>query len=401
MYDVIIVGAGAAGLFLGANVDSRKILILESMNSPGKKLAITGSGMCNLTNRDEPSEFLSHFGGRKQMNFLKPALRNFTTDMCRTWFEHRGLELVIREDGKIFPFDLDAKSVIRTLEQHSCSIKFHSKVTSITRGDDCFTVFTDSQKYVSRFLVLTCGGKSYASTGSNGSGYALAASLGHTIISPTPALTALRAPNCRLTELSGTSLVNIEIDFLHAHETKRYLHASGDLLFTHDGLSGPVILNNSRYIEDGDRLVISFAGREILHHALNRNAKKQISTTLKSAGLTAQISQLLLSELFIDPQTQTGQLTKKQRSAITERVCSYTVASVKKKGFNSAMVTSGGVSLDEVNRKTMESTLTPGLFFAGEILDIDGDTGGYNLQAAWSTSKLASDHLNKVLRLPR
>jgi predicted Rossmann fold flavoprotein len=401
MYDLIIVGAGAAGLFLGANVDSKKALILESMNSPGKKLAITGSGMCNLTNCDEPTEFLNRFGGRKQMNFLKPAVRNFTTTMCRTWFEHRGLQLVIREDGKVFPSDLDAKSVIRTLEEHSCSIKFHSKVTSITRGDDCFTVSTDSQKYVSRFLVLTCGGKSYSATGSDGSGYALAASLGHRIIFPTPALTALRTPSCRLTELSGTSLVNIEIDFFHAHEAKRYLHASGDLLFTHDGLSGPVILNNSRYIQDGDRLVIRFAGREILHHALNSNAKKQISTTLKAAGLTAQISQLLLSELFIDPQTQTGQLTKKQRSSVLQTVCSYTVASVKNKGFKSAMVTSGGVSLDEVDRKTMESTLVPGLFFAGEILDIDGDTGGYNLQAAWSTSKLASDHLNKVLRLPR
>jgi hypothetical protein len=401
MYDLIIIGAGAAGLFLGANMDSKKNLILESRSSPGKKLAITGSGMCNLTNCDEPTEFLSHFGGKKQIHFLKPAIRNFTTSMCRTWFELHGLQLVTREDGKVFPSDLDARSVIHTLEKHNSTISYRNTVTQIRRENGLFILSTDTGEYTGRFVALACGGKSYAATGSDGSGYALAAALGHTIIQPRPALTAVSAPDCRLTELSGTSLQEIEIDFFHANEEKRYLHASGDLLFTHDGLSGPVILNNSRHIKDGDRLVISFAGRELLNHAMNSNAKKQISTTLRGVGLTSQISQLLLSELHIDPRTQTGQLRKKDRSSIIERVCSYTISSVKKKGFKSAMVTSGGVSLDEVNRKTMESAMVPGLFFAGEILDIDGDTGGYNLQAAWSTAKLASDYLNGKLTLPR
>jgi predicted Rossmann fold flavoprotein len=404
MYDLIIVGAGAGGLFLASNIRSDRVLVLEKMPSAGRKLAITGGGMCNITNCDSPEEFLTHFANRRQINFLKPALRNFPTEAGRKWFEDHGLELTIREDGKVFPKDLNSRSVIDLLLSCGKQIICSSEVTGIEAKEDHFSVTTAGKTYSGRFVALTCGGSSYPNTGSDGSGFRLASSLGHTIIEPRPGLTAVKITGYPFSRISGHTIADAGIECYHQGESRRYLQARGDLLFTHDGLSGPVILNNSRYITEGDLLIIPLMPgadptqiRQRLQQSFQQNMKRQVRTILRQEGISSNLAGILVDRLGIADQTLAGELGRGEKKELINAVSGYEFRVQFKKSFSSAMVTSGGVSLDEVNRKSMESSMLRGLYFAGEILDIDGETGGYNLQAAWSTAKLASDHLNRIL----
>ena len=404
MYDVIIIGAGAAGLFLAANIPHKRVLLLEKMESPGKKILITGSGMCNLTNTDETDTFLTHFGSRKQANFLKPALMNFSTASAQQWFTDRGLLLSIRHDGKVFPVTQKAQSVVDllvdTARSNGTEIEYKQRIAEITHTDHTFTVRTHDAEYTSRSLVITTGGKSYETTGSDGSGYALAKALGHSIIEPTQALVGVHVQDYHLASLSGNSIRDSYVKFFRKGETKRYHQAQGDLLFTHKGVSGPVILNNSRFITSGDKLVISLIpttnrehSRTELQKSLTSEPRKQVSTVLKTFGLFQKLAETVLREAGIPADLPCSELDKKRRKQLVSLLTAYPLEVSRKGYFSSAMATAGGVSLHEVNRSTMESRLIPGLFFAGEILDIDGDTGGYNLQAAWATAKLAADAL--------
>ncbi len=397
MYNTIIIGGGASGLFIGANLKTKNNLLLEGTKSLGNKILISGGGMCNLTNSDTPATFLKAFGGRDKENFLKPAILNFPPDKTKEYFNNIGLQLIIREDGKIFPETLKAMSIVDVLAketQKNLKIFTLSRVKKIIKGNEEFTLFTDNNQYKCKNLVISTGGLSFPQTGSDGSGFNLAKELGHNIIPPTPALTGVIIENYPFSSISGNSVKNCQIDFFHKGDNKRYLRANGDLLFTHRGFSGPVILNNSRLIREDDILYLSLIPCE------NRDEKRQeiinIAKKMQNAGSVKIQRELGVPKSLASLLAQ-GELSTPSPSKIAKALLETTVTVKNKIGFNAAMATAGGVDINEVNRKNMESKLIPNLFFTGEVLDIDGNTGGYNIQAAFSTAKLVADHLNNSI----
>lgn len=400
MHDVIIIGAGAAGLFLAANLPpSLSVLVVDGNSRPGRKLLITGGGMCNLSTTDETNEFLAHFGSRRQTNFLKPALRSFPPPDTWEWFRSHGLELFFRDDGKVYPASLKAQSVVDVLvdtaRSRGVEFAFSSKVEDIHVKEDSFTMMADSQEMTARSTVLATGGMSYPGTGSDGSGYTLAKSLGHSIVPPAPALAALLVEDYQLGRVSGTSVRDTSVSFFHHGESKAYLRTQGDVLFTHDGLSGPAIINASRWCRRGDIVRLNLLGghskesaREVLMDSFGRSPARQISSALKEAGLTAELSASILSLCKINPALRCAGLNRETRNKLIEMTVDTPFIISGRKSFSTAMVTSGGIALEEIDRTTMESRRVPGLFCVGEILDVDGDTGGYNLQAAFSMAHL-------------
>ena len=408
MYDVIIIGGGAAGLFLAANIPDKNVLLLESSQRMGKKILITGGGMCNLTNNKDTSTFLKHFANKEQTNFLKPSLMNLPTLQTRLWFENRGLPLTERDDGKVFPSCMNAKAVVDLLEHEAAKNRVVSRVnTKVLKlhkeeHSGTYLVDTEHEQFQAKHVVLTTGGMSYPATGSDGSGYALAKMMGHSIVSPSPALVAVTISDYPYTAIAGNSIREAMVEFFHKDEAKRYNQATGDMLFTHDGLSGPVILNNSRVIRKGDLLKASLlpcSNKEELKNNLTElffnYPKKQLYTLLKGEGIIAHLAEQLLQGLSLTKEETCANLSKDKRNNLIELLTAFPFTVSGKKGFNTAMVTSGGIALDEVDRKTMESKIQKGLYICGEVLDIDGDSGGFNLQAAFSTAKMVADALVK------
>ncbi len=404
MYELIIIGGGAAGLFASANLPTRNALLIEHTPEVGKKMLITGGGMCNITNTLSVEAFLTHFGSKEQRNFLLPALQNLPPSALSSWFEQRGCALVVREDGKVFPKSLDAHQIRDLLVRESrATIMPGTKVESIQKTEtNTFLVTTNREAYETKQLLLATGGMSYPRTGSDGSGYQLAKALGHTIVPPRSGLAALAIEAYPYRHLAGNALRSVQVEFYHQGEAKRYAHAVGDVLFTHDGLSGPVILTASRSVLKADRIVATLLScktkadlEKQLHALLLAQPKKQVSSLLKEAGLFSALAQSLLSSLSLKAETKAGELGKQNRLQLVRLITDhpFTVSSVK--GFQSAMVTAGGVNLSEVDRKRMESTLQKGLFFCGEVLDYDGESGGFNLQAAFSTAYLAVQHVSR------
>lgn len=410
MYNLVIIGAGASGLFLAANTPVKETLVLEQMEKAGKKILISGSGQCNLTNSDEKEEFITHFGDRSKENFLKPALWNFPPKECFNWFEKRGLPLKTREDGKVFPRSLMAAHVVDLLIRESrtkgVEIQYKSKVLSLIKKKNHFIIKTNRGELKSRAVALTAGGKSFASTGSDGSGILLARELSHKIVDPTQALVPVTTENYPYRELAGNSVKGALMDIFPAASGKKSHSARGDLLFTHNGLSGPLILNNSRDIRSGDTLILSLIpceNRELKREELNKKwssmGKKQVKRFLKEAGAPERLAALLLKNTGVDSAMTVSQINKKVKKKLITLLLESPFPVVKKASFSGAMATAGGVSLKDINRNTMESRKTENLYFAGEIMDIDGDTGGYNIQAAFSTALLIARALEKKTEL--
>jgi predicted Rossmann fold flavoprotein len=402
MYDVIIIGSGASGLFLSANLSGLKVLVLEKNDRPGKKILITGGGMCNLTNCDETPVFLTHFKDKQQSSFLRPALMNFSTQDTKDWFEGNGLDLVVREDGKVFPQSLRAQSVVDTLvatsRKNGTQFLFNQRVSAIEKTDSGFSVTTGKETYTAKAVVLATGGMSYPSTGSTGDGYALAKALGHSIIPPTPALVGIAVKEYPFVDLAGNAIRGALIDFFHEGEQKRYLRAQGDMLFTHDGVSGPVIMNNARALLKGDTLTVALVPtdnketkKQELLTLVQENPKKQVYTLIKSLGIISSLAEKLLAFSQIGKEETCANLPKEKRKSLINNLLDFPLIVSAKKSFSSAMVTAGGLALSEFDRKTLESKIVPLFFASGEVLDLDGDTGGYNLQSAFSTAMLIAE----------
>ncbi len=402
MFDVLIVGCGVAGLFASSNLHTTNALALDHASEPLKKLLISGGGMCNLTNTLPVQEFLKRYGNKQQRNFLLPALQTFPPDALMHYCSQHGVPLVTRDDGKVFPQSLDAQTVYAMLLRESkARILLETSVHSITNTAGYFVVETSRGTFETRKLVLATGGMSYPRTGSDGSGYALAKSLGHTIVPPRPALSAIKIEEHPFAHLSGNSLRSVVCEFFHAEGEKRYRVEQGDILFTHDGLSGPCILRSSREIERGDILQISLlpcTSPEELEQRLRilflGQSKRQVFSLLKEQGMFSALAVTLLEKLHLERDCNLSNLDKKSRNTMINLLCRFPIRVSTVKGFSQAMVTCGGVSLDEVDRKSMQSLIVPNLFFCGEILDYDGDSGGFNIQAAFSTAYLASQSIH-------
>jgi len=406
LYDVIIVGAGPAGLFcaIQAARGGSRVLLLEKNHAPGKKLLISGSGQCNITHNGQIKDFFTHYGDAG--NFLKPSLLSFSNTALIRFFEERGLGMISTAGGKVFPSSMRSTDVVGVLEREcrkeGVSLRYDYPVENVTLKTGIFET-TGKILHEGSSLVIATGGASYPLTGSTGDGYRFADSFGHTITEIAPALTPVMIAENQFADLAGISFAGIQFSLWRDRKKKGTFY--GDLLFTHEGLSGPGILDASRYIREGDLITISFvksSNRDEFSRDLRKNLDlhptSRVKKVLSSYGLPERFVARIIEISGIPAEMTSAHLTREKRTLISGNLTGFPVSVENIGGYDEAMVTRGGVTLTEVNPKTMESRLVQSLYFAGEVLDIDGDTGGYNIQAAFSTGFLAAKSILKRRR---
>jgi len=408
---IIVIGEGAAGLMAAGQAaeSGAETLLLGKMDRPGCKLRLTGNGRCNLTNTDPLPEFIRHF--RPDGRFLRQALSQFFSDNLRAFFDRLGVPTVIEQNSFVFPASGKAADVVNALvrwvEEKGVTLKMMSPVEGLIAEQGRITGVRAGQKngtkhiYCADAVILATGGASYPSTGSSGDGYRLAQAIGHTIVPIRPALVPLETSGDIAPKLQGLSLDNVKIAVL-ANE-KKITQVCGEILFTHFGLSGPAVLSLSGTVVDelsaGKKITIAIdlmpdvnesQLETLLVRKLAKNGKKHLFSLLKTL-LPARLCELCCELNGISPDKQAGQVTAAERRKLKIFLKNFCLDITGHRGFNEAMVTAGGVSTKEIDPRTMASRLVKGLYFAGEVLDIDGDTGGYNLQAAFSTAHLAAN----------
>lgn len=406
-YDVAVIGAGPAGLFCAIHAarPGCRVLLPEKNPEPGAKLLLAGSGQCNITHTGEVPDFIRHYGDHGK--FLRPALHALTNRDLMAFFESRGLAMQAEGNGKVFPVTRRSPDVLAVLvaecEKQGVVIRYSEPVLEISRGLHGFTITTGKGSYSAAAVVITTGGASYPQCGTTGDGYRLAALLGQPVTETAPALTPLLIRPFPFASLMGLSFEWTR--FSVWREGKKVSSHTGDVLFTHLGLSGPGILDASRGILPGDVVRLSFVGamrREEFAADLAKRAEKnpgwQVGTILAKYPIPEQLNRKLLKISGIPDDHKCAHFSAAQRAALVTNCTEFPLTVAALGDYKVAMATRGGIALDGVNAKTMESKIVPGLFFAGEVLDIDGDTGGYNLQAAFSTGFLAAQGIHKKMK---
>lgn len=401
-YDAIIIGGGAAGLYLAAHLKPLKVLVLEKNSRLGLKLLASGSGQCNLTHGGDIKDFYSHYGEHK--NFVKFALSHHDNKAVVRYFESHGLKCTERDDGKIFPSTFRSGDVLETLlneiqSNGNSKIIREVKLLDIDFKGSSYTVLTDSGEFSTEALIVATGGMTYSRLGTTGDGYIIAEKLGHKVVKAKPGLTSVHCDDKNLLELSGLTFKNIHMAM--GREGQKMRKFRGDLLLTHFGLSGPIILDNSRYFQKGDRLEIQFA--DVTYEALEQqfleiakeNGEKPLAFFMNKLDIPDRLKPIVLGSAGVKKELRLSEVTKPVRREIIKSLTAYPVTIKSLSGEASAMVTVGGVALDDVGAKNMMSRIREGLYFIGEVLDIDGDSGGYNLQWAFSSAKTVADHIIK------
>ena len=417
-YDVLVLGAGAAGLVAAAEAAGagRRTLLVEKNRRPGIKILMSGGTRCNLTQATDKWGIVRAYGD--QGNFLHSALAALSPADLVTLIEEEGVPTKVEETGKIFPVSNRATDVlaalVRRLERTGAELALDEAVTRIERHErGGFLVVTAKRELPAERVIITVGGKSYPGSGTTGDGYAWAAALGHTIVPPRPALVPLTTNDAWVHALSGVTVPDVSLTLQRAAEApagglpspcrraELWLdQRRGSLLFTHFGLSGPVVLDISRAytaLVPGTpaALVCDFLPEtpgerldEDLRQAAASDGKRQVAGIL-AERLPRRLIETLFARSGLDAGLRGAELSKAARAAIVRSLKATPIAITGTRGFAKAEVTAGGVALSEVDSRTMESKLVPGLYFAGEILDLDGPIGGYNFQAAFSTGVLA------------
>lgn len=380
-----------------------EVVLLEKMDQPGRKLRITGKGRCNITNQAELKEFISHFG--KQGRFLYQAFSRFFVDDLLQFLAQLGIKTVVERGGRIFPSGIDAGQVTeRLIEwalQQGVQIRTKSAVSElIVENEKIKGVRLIGGEFLKAdAVVLTTGGASYTGTGSTGDGFRLAASVGHRIVPIRPALVPLRTIEPKAAEMQGLSLRNVRATILE--NGKATTSAFGEMLFTHFGMSGPIILTLSGRVVDALRekkqVQISIDLKPALDEKkldarllreLDAHGKQQLDSMLKNL-LPRKMIPICISDLHLDPTKHCSQISAVERHALLHWLKDLRFTIKESLPIEAAIITAGGVSLKEVDPRTLESQMVKGLYFAGEVLDLNADTGGYNLQAAFSTGWMA------------
>ena len=403
-HDVVVIGAGPAGLFcaLQAACPGHRVLLLEKNPDPGAKLLLSGSGQCNITHSGEIRDFLSHYGDHGKQ--VRPALFGFTNRDLIEFFRTRGLAIMTDENGKVFPETHRSADVLALLmkecKERDVNLHCGEPATGVTWTTEGFEITTPKATYLSPVLVIAPGGASYPKTGSTGDGYRISASLGQPVTEIAPALTPLLIRNYPFAALSGISFECMQFSVWRTG--KKIADHTGDVLFTHLGLSGPGVLDASRDIQPDDVIKLSFVGNmkfeefaADLTHRVGENRNWQISTILAAYPIPERLNRKLLNLSGIPDDLKCNHFSAEQRSRLITNCTQFPLTVEAPGGFSVAMVTRGGVALEGINVKTLESKTVPNLYFAGEVLDIDGDSGGYNLQAAFSTGFLAARSIRK------
>lgn len=404
MAKVIIIGGGAAGMTAAysAALTSKQVILLEKNEKLGKKIFITGKGRCNLTNASDMNTVMENVVSNKR--FLFSAFKNFTNEDIMRLVEENGTKLKIERGNRVFPVSDHSSDIIKSLENAlralNVDIRLNTKVDSLLiENDICKGVLIGKNKIMADAVIVATGGMSYQATGSDGDGYRFAKEAGLSVSKLYPSLVPFNIEGERIKALQGLSLKNVHV---YIYNEKNLVYDEfGEMLFTHFGVSGPVIISASAIIGNknikGYRLCIDLKpalDEEKLDERILRDFTEQKNKSLKNS-LNKLFPAKLIDEVIyqskIDPEKKVNLLTKEERQRLVHATknLEYVISSTR--GFNEAIITKGGVEVSQINPKTMESKKIKGLFFAGEVLDLDAFTGGYNLQIAWSTGYAAGE----------
>lgn len=404
-FDVAVVGAGPAGIIAaGTAAESGvKVILIDRNKQLGRKLLLTGGGRCNLTNAEfDLRKLVENYG--KNGQFLFHAFYTFGPQKVMDFFEGIGVRCKIEKGNRVFPVSGKAEDVVCALkvylQKNKVTTLFGSKVSRvILNGKKIEKLVVGQEEITAKKYIFCTGGKSYIITGSSGDGFEWTTDLGHKIIEPSPALVPIKTKEAWVKDIQGITINNAKISVLL--NNKRILQETGDLLFTHFGLSGPAILNLSKGIGEqlkkGEVVVsvdvfpditLEFLEKKILAE-INRSPKKLVKGYLADL-IPQRMVAGLIKNLGLNAEKIVNNITKEERKRIAYYLKNIKLTVVELLGFDLAMVTSGGVALGEIDDKTMKSKVINNLYFAGEIIDIDGKTGGFNLQACWSTGYLAA-----------
>lgn len=414
--DVIVIGGGPSGMMaaISASQNGKKVLLLEKNSLLGKKLLITGKGRCNVTSSLPIEEFIKNTPGNGK--FLYSSYNSFTNKDIINFLEKQGLKLKEERGNRIFPVTDKAKDVLdcfeKKLKQLNVKILYNQKVIEILTLEDnkikkVVGVKTKNNTFYADKVILATGGKSYPLTGSTGDGYELAKKIGHTITKIRPSLVPLSTYNLELLgNLQGLSLKNVKIKFVDKCKNKVIYEDFGEMLFTHFGVSGPVILSGSAHLVryknidnlmQNKKLVLEIDFKPALsEEQLDSRILRDFSAE-KNKAFKNSLDKLLPQKLIpviiklseIDENKQVNSITKEERLALVRLLKCFEVHIKNFRKIEDAIITSGGINIKEINPKTMESKIVSGLFFAGEVIDVDCYTGGFNLQVAYSTGYVA------------
>jgi len=408
MYDVIIVGAGAAGLIAAGRAAELggKVLLLEKMERAGRKLLITGKGRCNITNVAPLSDFFQHI--YPEGKFLKNAFTAFFSQDIIDLLQKNGLQTVTERGGRVFPVTNKSADVVNALmrwvTRNNVTVEYGQRVQRLLIRDGVCNglvvgMKNQSREILGKRVILCTGGKSYPATGSEGDGYRFAAAAGHTLETPKPALVPLETGGNKAQRLQGLSLKNVRAAVWV--NGKKIKEEFGEMLFTHFGLTGPIILTLSRFVVEelmkNNKVEVAVDLKPALDEVkldnrlirdLDENGKRKVDNFFRM-WMPASLIPLFLDELGIDGNKEAHQLTGKERRKIMLLMKDLRFTVTGYRPFREAIITAGGVITGEIDSKTMESRLVKNLYFAGEVMDLDADTGGFNLQIAFSTGWLA------------
>jgi predicted Rossmann fold flavoprotein len=405
-WDVIIVGAGPAGLLAAGRAAElgAKVLILEKMRQEGRKLMITGKGRCNITNSAEIGEFITHVFPKGK--FLRNAFSQYFSGDIIALLEKYGLDVTLERGGRYFPTNNKApdvlKAILKWVNELGVEIFTGYQVEKLIVEDGEIKGLQASGKiFEANKVIIATGGKSYPATGSTGDGYELARRVGHKIQKVIPALVPVETEGQIAKKLQGLNLKNVRaVVWVNG---KKYGEAFGEMIFTHFGLSGPIILTLSRImvteLQNGNKVEVSIDLKPALDEQkldnrlirdLNEHGKKRLANIFRQ-WLPSSMVPVFIEELGLDANKECHQVSSKERKQIRHLMKNFKLKVSHHRSFKEAIITAGGISTDEIRPKTMESKIVKGLYFAGEVIDLDAETGGYNLQIAYSTGWLAGN----------
>ena len=409
MSDVLIIGGGAAGLMAAgvASMAGRNVVILERNDKPARKVMITGKGRCNVTNNcSSLDELIANVpvNGR----FLYSAFSRFMPQDTMELFEDMGVELKTERGNRVFPVSDRAADIVDALTAFATDdgakiVKGRAKELIIEDGQVKGVLTYEDEKYFADSVIIATGGKSYPATGSTGDGYKLAQQAGHTIITPKPSLVSLECHEGFCTDLMGLSLKNVSIKVNDTKKNKILYEDFGEMLFTHFGVSGPMILSASSHMREMERgryeihidlkprLTLEQLDARILRDFSENNNKNFINSL--GGLLPRKMIPVAVKLSGIKPTEKVNQITKEQRQKLAAVLKDIKLTVNSFSPIEEAIVTSGGVKVSEINPKTMASKLVDNLYFAGEVIDVDAYTGGFNLQIAFSTGHLAGENV--------
>lgn len=407
---VIIIGAGAAGMMAAyrAAERGRQVILIEKMDQPGRKLRITGKGRCNLTNTASLKEFLTHVGSDSR--FMRNTFSTFFNTELMDFFEQHGVPLTVERGNRVYPQSGKSLDIFLALVQaleRNPHVTIHKKCRVadllVEEGHVAGVRLADGTTLRAEAVIMATGGMSYPLTGSTGDGYRLAAKVGHTVIPQVPALVPLVCDIPIPHELVNFTLKNVRLS-LTLPDGKQLCEHFGELTFNNDGIDGPIVLSASRYasrpLSEGVAITAHLDLKPAIDTAqldkrlindLNGNGTRLFHDALRM-WLPAELIQLALKQMKIEKFKRLNQINGEERRRLLRFLKDFQFSVLRTRGFEEAVVTQGGVSLKEVNPKTMESRLVGGLYLVGEVLDLDADTGGYNLQIAFTTGHAAGSY---------